>query len=80
MRFSDLWTEKDGDALDIKRVLMIPIGVLAPPALQVAAMFRGGKFEALDFCTGYAAIISALAVLLAAHAMAHGENVGEPNK
>lgn len=78
MRFSNIFTEADNTTLDIKRVLMIPAGIAAPVALQAVAMWKGQTFSVVDFCTGYAAILTALAALLALHAWAGGENTGKP--
>lgn len=74
MKFSDLWTEKDGLTLDLKRVLVIPASVVSPVALQVTAVLHGQAFVAKDFCEGLAMVIGAIGVLLAAHSMAKGEN------
>jgi hypothetical protein len=74
LKFADLWTEKDGESLDIKRVLIIPAGVLSPPALQVFALIKGQAFSIVDYCTGYAAVIGAIAALLSLHALSKGEN------
>jgi hypothetical protein len=77
MRFSDLWTEKDGVTLDIKRVLVIPASVAAPVGLQVADVLHGRPFAAKDFCEGMGVVIAAIGALLAAHALAKGENSGD---
>lgn len=72
--FKAIFTEKDGLAWDIKRVLMIPVGLLSPIGLQTIAVFKGQTLDVRSFCEGFALIIAALAGLLAAHSMAGGEN------
>lgn len=52
----DLVTGKDGVSYDVGRVLWI-IGVLAFIALSVYGMYRGGAFDALNWGTGYGAIL-----------------------
>ena len=74
MKLSDLWTEKDGLTLDIKRVLVIPTSLLSPVGLQITAVLHGQPFAVKDFCEGMAAIIAALAAMLGLHALAKGEN------
>jgi len=72
--FKALFTEKDGTSYDIKRVLMIPVGLISPIGLQTIAVFKGQALDVRSFCEGFALIIAALAALLAAHSMAGGEN------
>lgn len=74
MKFRDLWTEKDGLTLDIKRVLVIPVSLLTPVGAQVFAVFKGQAFSVKDMCEGIAVVVAAIAALLAGHAIANGEN------
>lgn len=74
MKFSDLWTEKDGLTLDIKRVLVIPACLVSPIALQMTAVLHGQPFDPRGFCEGLAAVLAAIAALLGLHALAKGEN------
>lgn len=74
MKFSDLWTEKDGLTLDLKRVLVIPASIVSPVVLQVTAVLHGQPFVAKDFCEGMAMVIAAIGTLLGLHALAKGEN------
>lgn len=78
MKFTDLLTERDGVSLDIKRVFMIPVGILAPVGLQIVALFKGQDFLIKDFCEGFAVVIGALAMLMAGHMMVGGEGPSDP--
>lgn len=75
MKFSDLWTEKDGESLDLKRVFMIPAAMLTPIGLAIVDVVQHHNvFAVKDFCEGMAAIILALAALLTGHSWSKGEN------
>lgn len=78
MKFSDLWTEKDGLTLDIKRVLLIPVSLVSPIVLQVVDVIHNHPFVVKDFCEGIALVLTAAAALLAGHAFANGENSNPP--
>lgn len=74
MKLTDLFTEKDGLTLDLKRVLVIPASILSPIAMQVMDVLHGHAFDPRSFCEGLAAVIAAIAALLGLHAFAKGEN------
>lgn len=74
MKLSDLFTEKDGLTLDLKRVLVIPASVISPVALQIAAVLHGQTFVVKDFCEGIAVVVAAVGAMLGMHSASKGES------